>query len=710
MEEAPKKQGCSLIIEDCFANEQHLMSEAPNLLLMKKPISTQDIKNYYVTYETLQIYTCKEAIFIPLQMCSMFLLFAKTALSLTLNLQSEYSPYTGVTIQSYRASNPNTDVTVALVNLCATGIHVDATHIENAYRSVDSWANQVNVQVAMNADFYRTNPIRVYGGAIGNGVQWPTINTGLDNSYSSEWYYNKFGWIAFGHDWVDYTYTKWVKNHVNHFNVPIGGWAPTTVSPPYRSGTIALVSGFPTLVMEGEVYSCSSPTDSSCFPDRSDMRDRNPRSAVGLTEDHQTLIMVAVDGRTSSNTGMYGAELADLMGQLGAHFAINVDGGGSTQLWESGYINSPSETYRSVVNHLGVFAGTASNMSSRPGHCETQVACQILPPEGGIIDNTSDCFSTWGPETYWRTESQGYNGQLRWTNAFSNDVSINWVWWQIALVSAGEYEVEYYGTPEFSVHDDVPHLIVANGQEFELTIDQSGASGWTSLGTYSFASGGNQFLAVYDNNVGSVPSNQHIVADAIRLTRVGEWCGNEICDSSEGCDCPEDCALASEIPNNGIDDDCDGTIDPIETSSECDENETSTWCLNTSTLGICNAGNYSELSCVDMAQICSTNQETCIDINCVDRENESWCDGDVVQHCVEGNWSEEICDETEICDFDSCIESNYQNDSAGENSLSEQGIEESKGSCAGSGMGILLLFLGWRRNTLNIGASSIKCC
>ena len=123
MEEAPKKQGCSLIIEDCFANEQHLMSEAPNLLLMKKPISTQDIKNYYVTYETLQIYTCKEAIFIPLQMCSMFLLFAKTALSLTLNLQSEYSPYTGVTIQSYRASNPNTDVTVALVNLCATGIH-----------------------------------------------------------------------------------------------------------------------------------------------------------------------------------------------------------------------------------------------------------------------------------------------------------------------------------------------------------------------------------------------------------------------------------------------------------------------------------------------------------------------------------------------------------------------------------------------------------
>ena len=49
------------------------------------------------------------------------------------------------------------------------------------------------------------------------------------------------------------------------------------------------------------------------------MRERHPRSAVGLTVDKQELIMVAVDGRSSSNSGMYGAELADLMGQLGAH-------------------------------------------------------------------------------------------------------------------------------------------------------------------------------------------------------------------------------------------------------------------------------------------------------------------------------------------------------------------------------------------------------
>ena len=79
------------------------------------------------------------------------------------------------------------------------------------------------------------------------------------HSYSSRWYYRDYGWIAFGHDWVDYTYTKWVKNNPEHFGVAVGGWEPETVAIE-TSGTIAMVSGFPTLVMEGEVYTCSSPT------------------------------------------------------------------------------------------------------------------------------------------------------------------------------------------------------------------------------------------------------------------------------------------------------------------------------------------------------------------------------------------------------------------------------------------------------------------
>ena len=61
--------------------------------------------------------------------------------------------------------------------------------------------------------------------------------TGVDSAYSSEWYFGKYGWIAFGHDWVDYTYTEWVKNNPSSFSTAVGGWMPTTISPPQKSGT-----------------------------------------------------------------------------------------------------------------------------------------------------------------------------------------------------------------------------------------------------------------------------------------------------------------------------------------------------------------------------------------------------------------------------------------------------------------------------------------
>ena len=77
--------------------------------------------------------------------------------------------------------------------------------------------------------------------------------------------------------------------------------------------------------------------DDNCFPDRTDMCSIHSRSAVRLSSDLQTLMLVTADGRTSSNTDMYGAELTETMGLLNAHFALNIDGGGSTQLWQDGY-------------------------------------------------------------------------------------------------------------------------------------------------------------------------------------------------------------------------------------------------------------------------------------------------------------------------------------------------------------------------------------
>ncbi len=475
----------------------------------------------------------------------MLLALTAAALAVDITVESERTPHPGVTVQELRLRNPSTDAWVARIDLCASGVHVDATQAPSGLESTGSWASGEGLQLASNGDFYKSSPTRVYGDAVGNGQRWPLEQTGLDPGYSWEWFYLQHGWIAFGHDAVTFTHTEWVKDNVAGLGA---GWRPDEVAPDPPAGTLALVSGFPELVIEGEVVTCDDPSSTSCFPDRSDMADRHPRTAMGLTEDLQTFLLVVVDGRTSDDSGVYGAELADLMGQLGAWEAFNLDGGGSSQLWLDGsYLNDVSGNNsgggtRSVGNHWGVAAGSSSGWPSRPGHCLTREPCATLPAAGGTLDDDGACFQTFGPQAWWRTESAGHGGGLHWTNAWKTDQPSNWAWWRIELVEAGTYQVEWFAEPDYAVFDTTRYSVHADGQDHELTVDQSTANGWAVLGTWDFAAGGDQWVAVHDDADGSVASDQHVVADAIRLTRIGGWCGDGTCDGDEDSEsCPTDC-------------------------------------------------------------------------------------------------------------------------------------------------------------------------
>ena len=60
---------------------------------------------------------------------------------------------------------------------------------------------------------------------------------------------------------------------------------------------------------------------------------RHPRSAVGLSVDARTLYILAIDGRQESHSrGVTLGELANIFIRVGAHNAINLDGGGSSSL------------------------------------------------------------------------------------------------------------------------------------------------------------------------------------------------------------------------------------------------------------------------------------------------------------------------------------------------------------------------------------------
>ena len=90
---------------------------------------------------------------------------------------------------------------------------------------------------------------------------------------------------------------------------------------------------------------------------------RHPRTAVGLADGGKTLVLVVADGRDPMRAvGLNLAEFADLMKSLGCADALNLDGGGSSEMLKrdakSGQLrvlNRPSDgRERAVANVLGV--------------------------------------------------------------------------------------------------------------------------------------------------------------------------------------------------------------------------------------------------------------------------------------------------------------------------------------------------------------------
>lgn len=90
---------------------------------------------------------------------------------------------------------------------------------------------------------------------------------------------------------------------------------------------------------------------------------KHPRTGIGFTEDGH-LLLVTVDGRQTGATGMSQEELADLFIELGAVYAMNCDGGGSTTMvtrpegsFDLALRNAPSGgSMRSVSAAIGLFS------------------------------------------------------------------------------------------------------------------------------------------------------------------------------------------------------------------------------------------------------------------------------------------------------------------------------------------------------------------
>ncbi len=152
------------------------------------------------------------------------------------------------------------------------------------------------------------------------------------------------------------------------------------------------VAGASILVKDGNIPSQFS-------YDVSSISRANPRTMVGSTKDGKQLLLVTVDGRQNASIGLNQRDSAELMRQLGAYNAINLDGGGSTTMITRTpgtnnltLVNVPSDgSMRAVSTALGVFSTAPTSELSK---------LIIDTKDINVFVNTSRAFTVRGVDKY----------------------------------------------------------------------------------------------------------------------------------------------------------------------------------------------------------------------------------------------------------------------------------------------------------------------
>jgi hypothetical protein len=196
-------------------------------------------------------------------------------------------------------------------------------------RTTSDFLNDFNLQLAVNGDAF---------------APWHT-NSPLD-------YYPHPGDPV---DVIGYAASEGTAYSTAHPDTPTLYLSPTNKASFTRTGRVHnALSGTEMLVRNGQNTA-------------SDDAAPAPRTAIGLTRSGREMLILVVDGRQPGySEGLTLPELADLLISLGAHDAMNLDGGGSSTLVREGalgaaLLNNPIDRNipgweRAVANHLGIYA------------------------------------------------------------------------------------------------------------------------------------------------------------------------------------------------------------------------------------------------------------------------------------------------------------------------------------------------------------------
>ncbi len=214
-----------------------------------------------------------------------------------------------------------------IADLCAPGVAVRATKYGERRATPQTWGTGRGLQAAINADFFDF-PVASYvlGRARGGGEDWPASQQLKE------------------------------PHHYFEFGPGFSNWVNPASTAPSPEATEIIGSHNP-LILAGAA------TDDGA------LGDNHPRSAVGLNQARTRLYLFA------SKDSITGPQITAAMFAMSAEanggtpdidVAMNVDGGGSTQMYVQGQ-GQIITSGRLVANHLGVYASGTGASPQCPG-------------------------------------------------------------------------------------------------------------------------------------------------------------------------------------------------------------------------------------------------------------------------------------------------------------------------------------------------------
>lgn len=277
-------------------------------------------------------------------------------------------PYPGIHLERWVDADVPARIHLARIDLGSSEISVFATREEDKGITPGEAADRVGAQLAINGDFFAPSTFVPRGLAVGDKQVWgETADTDAS------------GVIHFDRSFEDRAVVT---------ITPPETQVEAEALPPENQG---IVSGRPLLVRAGVVQGpvCDDAETLACL--------RAPRTALGVTTDGNTLLLVVVDGWQAGSTGLTATELAAFLVQRGARNALGLDVGAASALVLDGApVSTPSDgVVRPVANHIAVRYGALP-----PGQlvgliclrdifdCQTTIANATVTLDDGEVDVT----------------------------------------------------------------------------------------------------------------------------------------------------------------------------------------------------------------------------------------------------------------------------------------------------------------------------------